>query len=78
MHTKVESLPLEKVKISPLIFDSLEEMRLDFISDVETSSFDKVKVENIETFNYKVMTGNHDEGYDGYNGERFFPSGGFL
>ena len=53
-------------------------MRSDFISDVETSSFDKVKIVNSDTLKYKVMTGNHDEGYDGYNGDMFFPSGGFL
>jgi hypothetical protein len=78
MHTKLENLPFQKVKISSLIFDSLEEVRSGFISDVETSSFDKVTVENIDTLDYKVLTGNHDEGYDGYNGDRFFPSGGFL
>ena len=78
MHTNIVSVPLQKMKISPLTFDSLQQMRSDFISDVETSSFDKVKIVNSDTLKYKVMTGNHDEGYDGYNGDMFFPSGGFL
>lgn len=78
MKFRVDTMLLEKLNLTPLVFSTEEEAETNFREEVESSSTGDVRIEHVEALPYTSTAGYHDEGYTGDNGEYFFPGGGFL
>jgi hypothetical protein len=79
MKFRVDNMLLEKLNLTPLVFSSEEEAETNFREEVESSTTsDDVRIEHVEALPYTSTSGYHDEGYNGDNGDYFFPGGGFL
>lgn len=78
MKVRVDNMVLEKLNLTPLVFSSDEEAESNFREEVESSTTGEVRIEHVETLPYTSTAGYHDDGYNGDNGDYFFPGGGFL
>mmetsp|Transcript_7839 Transcript_7839/g.14775 ORF Transcript_7839/g.14775 Transcript_7839/m.14775 type:complete len:482 (-) Transcript_7839:84-1529(-) len=74
MNTRMKDIVLERIDLVPLIIDSMENVDAQMKEEVEGETGGYVEYQNMETTNYSVLVGYHNEDYDGFNGDYFFPA----
>lgn len=74
MNTRTQSLALERFDLVPLFLDSMEDEETQLKDEIEGTKGGFVEYQNSETSYFTVLTGYHNEDYDGFNGEYFFPA----
>ena len=73
MNVQTEELVLERLDLVPLILDSLLEEETHLQEEVEVQG-GYVEFQNLEKSRFTSLVGHHNEDYDGFNGEGFFPT----
>lgn len=74
MNTRLKEIVFERVDLVPLIIDSLEDAEAQMKEEVEGEVGGYVEYQNIDTSRYSALVGHHNEDYDGFNGDYFFPA----
>lgn len=74
MNTKMKDIVMERIDLVPLIIDSMESIQRQMKEEVEGETGGYVEYQNMETTSYSVLVGYHNEDYDGFNGDYFFPA----
>lgn len=72
MQTRNKEIVLERLDLVPLILDSLDIEEVQMKEEVESGGF--VEYQNLDNSRYTAIVGHHDEDYDGFNGDYFFPA----
>ena len=70
----MERLSMERFDLKPLILDSLKQEAEQMKEEILGEEAGFVEYQQSSVFKFIVLSGKHDENYDGYNGEYFFPS----
>lgn len=73
MNVQTKELVLERLDLVPLILDSLLEEETHLQEEVEVQG-GYVEFQNLEKSRFTSLVGHHNEDYDGFNGEGFFPT----
>lgn len=73
MNTRTQSLLLERFDLVPLFLDSMGEVDNQLKEEIEGETAGFVEYQNIDTSSFTSLVGYHNEDYDGFNGEYFFP-----
>lgn len=73
METRMKEIVLERVDLAPLILDSLDVEAEQMKEEIEVEG-GYVEYQNIENSRFTALSGHHNEDYDGFNGDYFFPS----
>jgi hypothetical protein len=74
MNTKRSEIALERLHLLPLVMDSLDGVEAQMKEEVEGNPGSFVEYQRMEMNRYSALVGCHSEGYDGLNGEHFFPA----
>ena len=74
MNTRTKGLVLERLDLVPLFLDSMEEVDSQLQEEIEGETAGFVEYQNVETTSFTTLIGYHNEDYDGFNGEYFFPA----
>ncbi len=74
MNTRTQSLALERFDLVPLFLDSMEDEATQLKEEIEGETAGFVEYQNIETSYFTSLVAYHNEDYDGFNGEYFFPA----
>jgi hypothetical protein len=74
MDTRMKEIVFERVDLVPLIIDSLEDAEAQMKEEVEGETGGFVEYQNIDTSKHVALIGYHNEDYDGFNGDFFFPA----
>ena len=74
MNLRSQSLVLERLDLVPLFLDSMEDVDDQIQKEIESDIAGFVEYQNVETSYFTLLVGYHNEDYDGFNGEFFFPA----
>lgn len=74
MNIRTKDLVLERLDLVPLFLDSMEEVDRQLQEEIEGETAGFVEYQNVETTSFTTLVGHHNEDYDGFNGEYFFPA----
>ena len=69
-----ESLAMERIDLKPLILDSLQKESEQMEDEILGDAAGFVEYQQTNVFSFTVLSGRHDENYNGYDGEYFFPA----
>lgn len=73
-NTEMESIVMERFDLVPLFLDSADDEVENLRNEVEGPMGGYVEYQNIDTSKFSALVGYHNEDYDGFNGEFFFPA----
>lgn len=75
MNTSLRSLELERFDLVPLLLDSIEDDEFSQMKEeVEGEQAGFVECQSMARSRFSLLLSHHNEDYDGYNGEMFFPA----
>lgn len=75
MNTSLKGLELERFDLVPLLLDSIEEDEATQLKEeVEGDEAGYIECQSMARSRFSLLTAHHNEDYNGYNGELFFPS----
>lgn len=73
MNTRTKEIVVDRHDLVPLIIDSLEDAEAQMKDEIDKIG-GYVEYQNVDTSRYSALTAYHNEEYDGFNGDYFFPS----
>jgi len=74
MNTRMKEIVMERIDLVPLFIDSVDDIESQMKEEVEGETAGYVEYQNIEASKYFALIGYHNEDYDGFNGDYFFPA----
>jgi hypothetical protein len=74
MNTSLKEIVMERIDLVPLFIDSVDDIESQMKEEVEGEAAGYVEYQNIETSKHLALLGCHNEDYDGFNGDYFFPA----
>eukprot|EP00558_Chaetoceros_sp_UNC1202_P004917 CAMPEP_0197246920 /NCGR_PEP_ID=MMETSP1429-20130617/23539_1 /TAXON_ID=49237 /ORGANISM="Chaetoceros sp., Strain UNC1202" /LENGTH=441 /DNA_ID=CAMNT_0042707695 /DNA_START=22 /DNA_END=1347 /DNA_ORIENTATION=- len=74
MNTRMKDIVLERIDLVPLILDSLDDEETQLKEEIEGDSGGFVEYQNMDASKYTALISSHNEEYDGFNGDYFFPA----
>lgn len=73
-NTGMEDIVMERFDLVPLFLDSIDDEDDNLKDEVEGPKGGYVEYQNIDTSKFSALVGYHNEDYDGFNGDFFFPA----